>query len=130
MNLELYEDKKEQELRRLLEKKSIKIIELQEQVRQNPNDQALRNELNFYIADMEYTIEFFYTNNRNSNFYSQFLHEAVKLTRKEKVERSVSTERAKFLTIKNAIRHAKSKVDDRHNTTIHAEAGTAFEELE
>lgn len=114
MNLELYEDKQEQELRKLLEKKSAKIIELQEQVRKNPNDQGLKNELDFYISDMEYTIEFFYTNNRNSNFYSQFLHEAVKLTRKEKVERTTSPERAKFLAIKNAIRHAKAKADKRH----------------
>ena len=114
MNLELYEDKQEQELRKLLEKKSTKIIELQEQVRKNPNDKGLRNELDFYIADMEYTIEFFYINNSSSNFYSHFLHEAVKLTRKEKVERAVSPERAKFLAIKNAIRHAKAKADRRH----------------
>ena len=114
MNLELYEDKQEQELRKLLEKKSTKIIELQEQLRKNPNDKGLRNELDFYIADMEYTIEFFYINNSSSNFYSQFLHEAVKLTRKEKVGKAVSPERAKFLAIKNAIRHAKAKADRRH----------------
>ena len=117
MNLELYEDKNEQYLRRLLEEKSTKIIELQEQVRKKPEDQGLRNELAFYIKDMEYTIEFFYMHNRSSNFYSQFLHEAVQLTRKEKVGRIVSSERAKFLAIKNAIRHAKAKVDNRHKKT-------------
>lgn len=115
MNLELYESKAEQDLRKGLEKKVERIIELQDSVRKNPNDEGLRNELKFYIKDMEYTIEFFYITNNSSNFYSHFLHESVPLTRKEKVEGVVSRERAKFLAIKSAIRQAKANVDKRHS---------------
>ena len=115
MNLELYESKKERDFRKALEKKAEKIIELQEQVKKNPDDDSLRNELKFYIFDMQCTVEAFYRNNSGSNFYGQFLQEAGKLTRKQKVSGDRTQDRIKFETIKKAIRQGKAIADNRHN---------------
>lgn len=114
MDLELYETKEDRKLRLLLENKAGKIMELQERVKKNPNDEGLKNELKFYIFDMQCTIEAYYKANSGSNFYGQFLKEAEKLTRKQKISGDVSQERRKFLEIKQAIRRGKASADKRH----------------
>ena len=115
MKLELYESKKDRDFRKMLEKKASKIIELQEAVKNNPDDEGLRNNLNFHIFDMRCTIASYYNGNPNSNFYGQFLQEAGKLTREQKVNGGRSDERIKFEVIKKAIRQGKASADHRHD---------------